>query len=109
MLIITRNRISLTRGDTAVLQIALRNSRNETYHIRDGDELVFTLKKTTHTNEILISKSAVEMTVKLFPEDTKNMDYGLYIYDIQLKKESGEICTVVPPSVFEIMEEVNYG
>lgn len=109
MLIITRNRISLTRGDTAVLQIELRNSKNEIYHIRDGDELVFTLKKTTSTDTILIRKCAVEMTVKLYPEDTKDMIYGMYTYDIQLKKENGEICTVVPPSIFEIMEEVNYG
>lgn len=106
---IVRNHILLTRGDTAVIEIKLHNRTHRPYNIRDGDELVFTLKDSTRSNNVILQKTACENQIKIEANDTKELRYGDYVYDVQLKKEHGEICTVIPPTTFTLMEEVNYG
>lgn len=108
MLIITRNRISLTRGDTASFKVNLKNEEGSNYILTDGDKLIFTLKKSTVSEEILIQKNIENGEFKIYPDDTRKLFYGNYVYDIQLTKENGDVCTVVKPSLFEILSEVNF-
>lgn len=109
MLNIVRNHILLTRGDTAVIEVKLHNKNHRPYNIRDGDELIFTLKESVRSSDVILRKQACDYQIKLFPDDTNMLHFGDYVYDVQLKKENGDICTVIPPTTFTLMEEVNYG
>ena len=44
--------------------------------------------------------------IHIRPEDTKELSFGKYLYDIQLTTADGDIYTVIPPTTFEILKEV---
>ena len=46
--------------------------------------------------------------IKISPDDTKNLDYGQYFYDVQVTMANGDVATVIPPTAFNILEEVNF-
>ena len=102
------NKISLTRGDTAYLEINIIDDiAGAEYTMAEGDEIALTVKKTVEDAEALIQKvSKGTNTFHLLPEDTKSLAFGTYKYDIQLTKENGDVFTVIAPSAFEIMPEV---
>ena len=45
---------------------------------------------------------------KILPDDTKNLDYGVYKYDVQIITESNDVFTVIGPSDFVLLGEVNF-
>lgn len=108
MLCIDKNKISLTRGDSAVFNVDLINEHGQVHHLSEGDLLIFTLKKSTRTKEIILQKHIERNEFKLSPDDTHELNFGYYVYDIQLIKVNGDIQTIVPPTSFEILQEVNY-
>lgn len=108
MLKIINNRIYLTRGDTGYIEIDLADEDNDAIELDDSDEVVFTLKESTSNNEAILTKTLDEGIVKILPEDTEDLDYGNYVYDIQLTRSNGDVFTIVEPTLFKIMEEVTY-
>ena len=106
MLIIKNNRIYITRGDTATLQLGLETINNSKASIEDGDTIVMTVKKLASDTEPLIQLTADESgQFAIGPEDTKQLNAGVYMYDVQLTRD-GNIYTVIPQNYFEIKEEV---
>ncbi|WP_317316525.1 hypothetical protein [Longibaculum muris] len=108
MLKVENNIISLTRGDTALLNVEIVNNEGEIYELEDGDICEFTLKKYTSSDNVLIKKEVVSGEIKISPDDTKNLDYGQYFYDVQVTMANGDVATVIPPTAFNILEEVNF-
>ena len=49
---------------------------------------------------------AKEGIVRYEPEDTKNFEFGSYVYDIQIELANGDIYTFIPLSNFNITGEV---
>lgn len=47
------------------------------------------------------------MRLTLNPEDTKDFDFGKYVYDIQLTKEDGTVDTFITKTTIKITEEVD--
>lgn len=47
------------------------------------------------------------MKLAIKPEDTKNLAFGKYVYDIELTKANGEVDTFITKAVFKITEEVH--
>ena len=43
------------------------------------------------------------------PEDTSGLDFGNYVYDVELTLADGTVNTIIPPSTFKVMGEVTYG
>lgn len=41
------------------------------------------------------------------PDDTKNLPTGKYVYDVVLYSATGEVCTVITPTIFEIRKAVH--
>lgn len=106
MLIIdNHNCIKLTRGDTACLDVELKND-DELYIMSDGDKLKFTAKEKIGATESVISLESSTNQIHISPEDTKLLKYKNYVYEIELITASGEIYTVVPNSMLKICEEV---
>ena len=46
--------------------------------------------------------------IRISPDDTKNLEYGQYVYDVQVTMANGDVATVIPPTTFNILEEVNF-
>lgn len=110
MLKIEGSTIRLTRGDTAKISIAIDNATSgHAYVLEDGDTLTFTIKKSVYeTNAIIQKVMTGSATISIEPEDTEDLSYGAYVYDVQLTTESGEIYTVVEPSEFNLTSEVTW-
>lgn len=108
MLRVSRNRITLTRGDTAYLNIALIDDSGGAYTPIEGDKLYFRLKKSAISSSLLLEKEVYIDTgvLELKPEDTARLDFGLYRYEIELVTEAGEHFTVIENAPIEINAEL---
>ena len=102
------NKISLTRGDTAYLEINIVDELvGGEYVMEENDILTLSVKKTVKDQEILLQNiSKGSNTFHIEPEDTKGFDFSSYQYDVQLTKANGDVFTVIVPSKFEILPEV---
>lgn len=110
--------IYLTRGDTAFLSIELfyygSDCEKKKFELLDGDEIYLTVKNSFDVEEFLFQKKITyeevneigEVSFKIVPSDTNNLQFKKYIYDVEIKTFDGDVYTIIPPSIFEIMPEV---
>ena len=100
--------IRLTRGDTARLNVSITNEANSNdYVLQPDDTLTMTVKKTISDAEPAIQKILTGTNAfHIEPKDTAGLEFGKYIYDVQLSTGSGDVYTVIEPTSFEIMQEV---
>ena len=118
---ISGNNIYLTRGDSAAIELQVVNGENP-YDFSE-DEVKFSLKKRLSDKQPLIQKTfgnydseTDKASITIEPEDTAGLDFGDYLYDIQLKhteepEQEGDdpvvtVDTIIVPSTFTIGAEV---
>ena len=111
MFIIDENKnITIVRGDSAEIEIEITETTDEgetqAYELTENDELLFTVKKSVDDTEILFQKSG--SVIMIDPEDTAELAYGVYRYDVQLTDGSGYVDTVIQPHKFKIVSEVTW-
>lgn len=101
--LLENNKIKLTRGDTAYIEVEL----DSCYQIQEGDTYTFSCKKRVSDSEYAfkITWPAGEI-LQISPSDTKNLEFGKYLYDIQLDTVDGEVFTLIGPAEIRIMEEI---
>ena len=107
--------IEMTRGDTLVVAIRLLLNK-ATYTPNEGDTLKFMLGRsglnssgTAYRNPgVLISKNVPidTLLLRIDPEDTKDLDFGTYVYDLELTTASGRVDTVIQGKNFILNAEV---
>ena len=108
MLVIENTTIKLTRGDTAFLTIPLKKNLYETYELAEGDVLRFTVKKKATNTTPLFQKELTGTNVfHIAPADTAALDFGKYVYDIELTTADGDVYTPIVGE-FHVMEEVTW-
>lgn len=100
--------IELTRGDTFKRTLVLADAEGNPFVPAEGDEIRFALKRKVKDEAILINKVIPNDTLvlKIEPEDTKNLAFGDYVYDIQITYSNGDVDTFITVSKFKITEEV---
>ena len=107
---VKKTTITLTRGDTFKAQISLTDTEGNPYTPVEGDHIRFAVKKSYDDpdTEVLINKEVpIEtMILTLEPSDTKDLDFGEYVYDIQYTNSAGEVDTFITTSAFILTEEV---
>ena len=109
MLKITDNEVFLTRGDSADLQVIIKDLEGDVYTLQTGDKLEFTLKYNCITDNAIISQDiTTDSTIHLTPDDTDALLYGAYWFDVQLTLASGKVYTVIAPHKFNITKEVTW-
>lgn len=88
--------IKLTRGDTGAFQIDLIGSDDLPYIPQEGDSLRFAMAKQ-YAGDVIIEKDIPidTLLLKLEPEDTKSLDFGSYVYDIQFTSADGDVSTII--------------
>lgn len=82
--------IRMVRGTSRTFEIAVTDADGNAYTLRDGEKVIFGVKKNTNDEELLICKVVSECTdgvckVELDPEDTANLAVGKYYYDVGLQ------------------------
>lgn len=78
--------ITLTRGDTFKAVVSITQQDGSPYVPASGDKVRFAMKaKYEDQIPLLVKDIPIDtMRLTLNPEDTKNFDFGKYVYDIQL-------------------------
>lgn len=91
------NNISLTRGDTCTFNIDLVDADGNPYVTHEGDTMRFAMAKNYGTNNPLVNKNIPVDTLifKLDPQDTKELEFGQYVYDIQFTDHNGDVSTIL--------------
>lgn len=110
MLKISRNKITLTRGDTAYLKLSLTDENGNAYVPAENDTIYFRLKKSAFSNNLPFEKTANidTLILELKPEDTAGLEFGSYRYEIELVTEEGEHFTIIENALIEITPELEY-
>lgn len=112
---VIRNRISITRGDSAQITLTIRDRVTGKPFVPGADDrLTFTVKRAVTDKEVLIIKTLDNGIIRqesdclllLLPEDTAVLPFGTYRYDVELVLVSGYTDTVIPPSPFIVTGEV---
>lgn len=114
---IDNNQIWLTRGDTLKCTIGLVNkATGEPYDLAQGDSVRFALKhsrmnatKTAYDDKSPLLTKAIPvatMALVLDPEDTSGLDFGNYVYDVQVTFADESVDTVIEPTPFYLTAEV---
>lgn len=100
--------IQLTRGDTARFSITIDNQvSGEEYRVTEQDILTLSVKKRISDSTVCVQKTVTGIqSFHIEPQDTSGLEFGKYIYDVQLTTESGDVYTVIPPTSFELLKEV---
>ena len=100
--------VQLTRGDTARLSVTIKNDLDsKNYEIAATDTLRLTIKKTVNDSSPLVQKVITGSSqFYIEPEDTKELPFGKYVYDVELTTATGDVYTIIVPKTFEILKEV---
>ena len=106
---ITGSDITLTRGDSLVLNLQLTKN-GEPYVPEQGSEIRFAMKKryTDADEDVVLLKTIPidTLILEIEPEDTKELTMNkAYVYDIQLTDSSGRVDTFLSGK-FTVGEEV---
>jgi hypothetical protein len=103
MLKISGSKITINRGDTAFITVNVRDREGNPYELQEGDGLWFAVKhKATDENYAIAPKRLNGNVLELMSEDTINLDFGTYIYDVQLINSRGYTSTIIQPSDFVV-------
>lgn len=105
-MLVNGTKISMTRGDSESITITCAERP-----FKQGDTIAFTVKENVYQTEHKIQKTVKEFAdgkavVEILPEDTRNLKFHAYIYDIQLTGADGSVKTIIKPSEFNILPEV---
>lgn len=112
---VIRNRISITRGDSAQIMLTIRDRVTGSPFVPGPDDrLTFTVKRKLSDEIPLVVKTLdngimrreQDCLLVLAPEDTAQIPFGTYRYDVELVLASGYTDTVIPPSPFIVTGEV---
>lgn len=108
--------ITMTRGDTLKVSVSLTKD-GETYTPVEGDVIRFAVKspkmfcdKGEYVDDeprILKEIPYDTMTLVLDPADTKGMEFGTYVYDMEITFADGTVDTFITESKFRLKPEVH--
>lgn len=105
--------ISMTRGDSEAIKVIVKDTLGNIIPLITGDTIYFTVRGNILNTTKVIEKIITEFDdgkalINIHPQDTNNLRFTTYVYDIQLNKENGTVKTIIPPSRFTITGEVTY-
>ena len=96
--------IALTRGDYAAFVFnAYQDDGVTLYNLAEGDTVQLEvgkkygnlLKEWKKTKENSLTTTSTDYTIEIQPEDTKDMKFGDYVYDVSIITADGEVCTYI--------------
>lgn len=113
---VTKNTISLTRGDTFIGKVDIMRN-GESYTPEQDDIVQFSLKRNRMDaanakyldDNPLITKTIPNDTLvlRIDADDTKALEFGSYTYDINITFEDGTVDTFITAAPFILTPEVH--
>ncbi len=97
-----------TRGDTKVFKFKLKDKNGEELKLASTDKIYLTAKKNAKSTEKAFQKTlgnGIELKddgyyyVTINSNDTANLNYGTYGYDIEIKTATGIVKTLLIGSI----------
>lgn len=103
------NTIRITRGDSLTVNIVLTDGDGYEYEPEQGDEVWFRVKKSAKADDILIEKQIdlESMALELVEDDTRELAFGEYRYEIECITAEQDHYTVIKNAPFIITEELH--
>lgn len=107
--------LEFTRGDTQVLKFQIKDNSGNVLSLSENDKLYFTVKKSATSDEVVMQKTVgkgIELKedgyyyITIDTEDTAELDYGGYMYDIEIK--SGKLVKTLILATLTLTEEVTW-
>ena len=102
--------MQLVRGDSAAIVIRCPDEP-----FVAGDKIEFSIRRKAKTERVVhITVLDFEEDddgaayIEIHPDHTSELEFGRYVYDIQLTKASGWVTTLIETSPFVLKEEVTY-
>lgn len=105
--------LAMIRGDSESITLSLKDGEAVTSFV-PGDTVYFTVKRSSTVDEKALQKTITEFNedgnciIEIAPNDTKDLEFRSYVYDIQLNRFDGTVTTIVPCSKFAVLREVTY-
>lgn len=102
--------LEMTRGDSESITVTCDN-----HPFEPGDIVEMTVRKRASAEERAFYKRVEEFAedgsavIAIEPEDTAELAFGNYMYDIQLTFADGTVSTIIKPNSFTLLEDVTYG
>lgn len=92
--------ISMTRGDDVAVHININevaaDGTKTPYTLEEGDTLTLTIKHNSDADDSpVIQKVFTTQDLLIEHDDTKDLEYGLYLYDVVLTSSDGKIYTLL--------------
>ena len=106
-MILTGTNISMTRGDTETLTVRC------SVPFEEGDTVYMTVRESADS-PVEFQKVVTDFgddgaaVFVIDHEDTEGMDFGEFLYDIQVTRASGTVTTLIKPSKLTLTEEITY-
>jgi len=106
---VKKTTINLTRGDTFHANIVMHDSEGNPYYPVEGETIRFAMKKDYSDAEPLLVIDVPIETMELIisSEDTKNLPFGSYVWDMQITRVNGDIDTFITKASLVLTEEVD--
>ena len=100
--------ITLTKGDTFKATIGITTPDGNPYVLQEGDSIRFAMKQSYEDPTPLIVKQVdpASMLLKLEPAETKGLETGTYVYDIQITYANGDVDTFIDRAKIKLTDEV---
>ena len=114
MLKVTNNQITLTRGDTAELHVAVTDLDGDIYDCH-GDKAYFRVKLTPESSELLLEKelSIAEdggLIIFLNEDDTDHLEFTKYNYEVEIVTTNNRHYTIIEKGTIKLGPELeNHG
>jgi len=110
---IRKNAMIMVKGDSESITVTCRDASGMGKPFITGDKVYFTVKRSLNETTIILQKVVDTFTdgvasILIYPNETKGMDAGTYVYDIQITFADGTVNTVVKPNMFILEGEVTY-
>ena len=107
--------LEFPRGDTEVCKFKIKDKNGTELSLSNTDKLFFTVKKSPKSEEVAFQKTltnGIELKdgyyyVTINSDDTAELNYGDYVYDIELKTGEGVVKTLTL-GVITLIDEVTF-
>lgn len=99
------NDITITRGDSAVIKLALDNSDGTPFQSGPNAQVEF---QCCQGSKILFQRKVRQGIVTLVPPDTNGLAYGIYNYKVVVIQSDGKQTPAVNGAKFIVEDEVTF-
>lgn len=102
---VTKNNVKMVRGDTGRIELSLTLD-DGTVIEPDAYSALFSLKKNVDDIAVILKKAFVDGVIDFNHNDTNNLPYGTYVYDVQVELLEDNSVHTIGYHTFVILADV---